>query len=82
MKNKRVRFQSLLHRSDEPNGNFLSGFRESFRNTHSSGKVDALYEEKSLGVLFGGYTTPGPVEREASKQRKVQLISRHCPLTY
>lgn len=53
----------------------MSSFRESFRHNHSSGKVDALYEEKSLGVLFGGYTTPGPVEREASKQRKV---SRFC----
>jgi hypothetical protein len=42
----------------EENGGFISSFRESFRN-NSSAKVDALYEEKSLGVLFGGFTTPG-----------------------
>ncbi|KAI6239615.1 Amino acid permease-associated region domain containing protein [Aphelenchoides fujianensis] len=54
----------------EENGGFGSSFRESFRNHHSSNKVDALYEEKSLGNVLGGYTTPGPLEREISKQRK------------
>lgn len=72
MKHKRVRFTSLLsnRHSEENGGGFMSSFRESLRNNHST-KVDALYEEKSLGVLFGGYTTPGPAEREASKQRHV-----------
>ncbi|KAI6200629.1 Amino acid permease/ SLC12A domain-containing protein [Aphelenchoides besseyi] len=56
--------------SAEENGGFGSSFRESFRNHHSTNKVDALYEEKSLGNVFGGYTTPGPLEREISKQRK------------
>lgn len=76
MKHKRVRFTSILshhNRSEEGHGGggFMSSFRESLRNNHST-RVDPLYaEEKSLGVLFGGYTTPGPAEREASKQRKV-----------
>jgi hypothetical protein len=59
MKHKRVRFTSILSRSDEHGGGgFMSSFRESLRHNHST-KVDALYnEEKSLGILFGGYTTP------------------------
>lgn len=70
----RVRFQSLLHRSSDDHGGFM-GFG-SFRQKQRENNL-ALYENEPqqnfLNALVGGYTTPGPQERAASKNAKAKV---------